>query len=263
MTKKNHLLTNLLSFITLLTLILWLPPALAVNAEKAFNQGKSYYNQNDFTQAASWFYKAAKQGHANAQSLLGSMSLIGKGIPRDTRLAVYWLKNAAKQGHAEAQSLLGAIYLVGKDAPQDLAQAELWLRKSSEQGLADAQYLLGMMYYQGQGVPQNGTRAHRLISLAAAQGHQGAIVALPPTVKRQAPLPILPKIREKYRLTVNASPYNSRIRIMNITPKYRPGIALKPGKYNIYVTHPEYLPKRQWVTITNSDLFIDVILDEK
>ena len=244
-------------------LVFWLPPAvLAVNAEEAFKQGKSYYDQNDFTQAASWLHKAASLGHANAQSLLGSMSLIGKGIPRDTRLAVYWLKSAAKQGHVEAQSLLGAIYLVGKDTPKNLVQAELWLRKSAEQGLADAQYLLAVMYYQGQGVPQNRVRAHRLLSLAAAQGHQGAIAALPPTVETQAPPPPQ-KIKSKYRLTINASPYDSRIRIMNITPKYISGIALKPGKYDIYVTHPEYFSKRKWVTLTNADLSIDVFLDEK
>jgi hypothetical protein len=260
MTKNP--LTNLFSSVIILMLVFWLPPVLAVDAEEAFKQGKSYYNQNDFTQAASWFHKAASLGHANAQSLIGSMSLIGKGIPRDTRLAIYWLKRAAKQGHVEAQSLLGAIYLVGKDTPQDLVQAELWLRKSSEQGLADAQYLLGVMYYQGQGVPQNRAFAHRLLSLAAAQGHQGAIAALPPTVETQAPPPPQ-KIKGKYRLTVNAIPYDSRIRIMNITPKYRPGITLKPGKYDIYVTHPEYFSKRKWVTLTNADLSIDVILDEK
>jgi hypothetical protein len=65
------------------------------------------------------------------------------------------------------------------------------------------------------------------------------------------------------RLTVNAKPVKSRIRIMNIKPKYKPGIALKPGKYDIYVTHPGYVSKRMWVEIKEADLSIEVILDRK
>jgi hypothetical protein len=41
---------------------------------------------------------------------------------------------------------------------------------------------------------------------------------------------------------------------MNIKPKYKPGIALKPGKYDIYVTHPGYVSKRMWVEIKEADL---------
>jgi len=54
----------------------------------------------------------------------------------------------------------------------------------------------------------------------------------------------------------------SRIRIMNIKPKYRPGIALKPGQYDIYVTCPGYVSKRMWVEIKEADLSIEVILDK-
>jgi len=70
------------------------------------------------------------------------------------------------------------------------------------------------------------------------------------------------KLKSK-RLTVNAKPVKSRIRIMNIKPKYRPGIALKPGKYDIYVTCPGYVSKRMWVEIKEADLSIEVILDKK
>jgi len=234
---------------------------LALEAAEAFRQAKNYYDQNNFTQAASLLYKAAEQGHMNAQSLLGSMYLIGKGIPKDARLAIYWLKTAATQGQAEAQSLLGAIYLVGQDAPQDFVQAKQWLQKAVEQGLADAQYLLGMMYYQGQGVPENHAQALQLLSLAAEQEHPGAIqlFSAPPTV-RTSPLP---KIPGKYRLTVNAIPAHSHIRIMNIKPKYQPGIALKPDRYDISVTSPGYFSKRMWVKLKDADLVVNVNLDNK
>ncbi len=66
----------------------------------------------------------------------------------------------------------------------------------------------------------------------------------------------------KYRLTVNATPSDSRIRIMNIKPKYRHGIALKPGKYDIEVTRSGYESKRGWVEIKQADLSIDVMLNK-
>ncbi|EDN69350.1 Tetratricopeptide TPR_2 [Beggiatoa sp. PS] len=69
-------------------------------------------------------------------------------------------------------------------------------------------------------------------------------------------------VNTKYRLTINVTPYNSRIRVMNIKPKYRSGILLKPGKYDIEVTHPGYESKRRWVEIENADLMIDVILNK-
>jgi len=66
----------------------------------------------------------------------------------------------------------------------------------------------------------------------------------------------------KYRLTVNATPSDSRVRVMNIKPKYRHGIVLEPGKYDIEVTRSGYEPKRWWVEIKNADLSIDVILNK-
>ncbi|EDN66049.1 hypothetical protein BGP_2611 [Beggiatoa sp. PS] len=47
---------------------------------------------------------------------------------------------------------------------------------------------------------------------------------------------------------------------MNINPKYRDGIKLKPGKYQIEVTKRGYQKKIEWVTITNDDLIVDIKL---
>lgn len=66
----------------------------------------------------------------------------------------------------------------------------------------------------------------------------------------------------KYSLFVNANPLNSRIRIMNIGPRYEPGICLKSGNYDIYVTHRGYMGNRQWVKV-NSDLSLGVVLTPK
>ncbi len=66
-----------------------------------------------------------------------------------------------------------------------------------------------------------------------------------------------------YRLTVNATPRDSTIKIMNIGPKYRPGIMLKPGQYEIQVSRPNYDTKTQWVEITDDDLSVNIKLKRK
>ena len=47
-----------------------------------------------------------------------------------------------------------------------------------------------------------------------------------------------------YHLNINVIPADSKVRIMNIKPKYRHGISLKSGKYDIEVTHSDYESKR-------------------
>jgi hypothetical protein len=49
---------------------------------------------------------------------------------------------------------------------------------------------------------------------------------------------------------------------MNIKPKYRHGIALKSGKYDIEVTRSGYESKRGWVEIKNADLYNMIISSE-
>ena len=294
MLKTSHFGIKLLFSYVICIILLAMPPVLAADAEHAFSEGKNHYQQNQLDSAVAWLSQAAEQGHVeaqallgsiyhdqnqltlaahwlsqaaqqgqmNAQALLGSMYLVGRGLPKAANQAIHWLTKAAIQEHAEAQSLLGAIYLVGKDAPQDLVKARRWIRKSARQGLADAQFLLGKMYYEGNGVPPNRALAQRWLSRAAAQGHRAAmriLRQLSPQPTTQPP----PNLTNKYRLTVNAAPTDSRIRIMNIVPKYRPGIALKPGQYDIYVTRPGYLSYRRWIEIKDADFSIDIMLKKK
>jgi hypothetical protein len=64
-----------------------------------------------------------------------------------------------------------------------------------------------------------------------------------------------------YSLTVNTTPSGSRVRIMNINPRYYSGIRLKSGRYDIEVSHPGYQTYRKWIRV-NSDSTISVVLDE-
>ena len=60
-----------------------------------------------------WFYKAALQGHVEAQYHLAGMYYIGQGVDENFEEAVRWYREAALQGHVEAQYELGWIYSHG------------------------------------------------------------------------------------------------------------------------------------------------------
>ncbi|MFQ2690164.1 tetratricopeptide repeat protein, partial [Aeromonas caviae] len=69
----------------------------------------------------------------------------GKGVAQDDKQAVTWFRKAAEQGDAKAQGLLGIMYVQGKGVAQDDKQAVTWFRKAAEQGDATAQYLMGVL----------------------------------------------------------------------------------------------------------------------
>ena len=64
--------------------------------------------------------------------------------------------------------------------------------------------------------------------------------------------------KKKVVLTVNTLK-NARIRILNIKPKYKRGIVLKQGKYNIEVSKFGYIIHKEWITL-NSDRILNVKL---
>ncbi|GAB2889751.1 SUMF1/EgtB/PvdO family nonheme iron enzyme [Microbulbifer echini] len=57
-----------------------------------------------------------------------------------------------------------------------------------------------------------------------------------------------------YGLTVKTEPEAARVRIMNITPRYQPGIRLKPGLYDVEVSAAGFIPYRRWVQVGDRDL---------
>ncbi len=125
----------------------------------------------DYKEALKWYRKAAEQGDAKAQSVLGVMYYNGQGVPQDYKEALKWYRKAAEQGNALAQNNLGVMYYFGQGVPQNYKEAEKWCRKAAEQGDAKAQSVLGVMYYNGQGVPQDYKEALKWYRKAAEQGN--------------------------------------------------------------------------------------------
>lgn len=56
--------------------------------------------------AAKWYRKAADQGFAESQFILGLCYYEGKGVEQNKAEAVKWFRKAAEQGHELAKEAL-------------------------------------------------------------------------------------------------------------------------------------------------------------
>jgi len=78
-------------------------------------------------EAAQWLRKAAEQGDADAQNLLGEMHALGEGVEEmDYVEAVKWFRLSAHRGNPMAQLQLAEAYATGRGVEQNQARAVGW-----------------------------------------------------------------------------------------------------------------------------------------
>lgn len=97
----------------------------------------------------------AEQGDVDATLELAERYLQGLGTEQDYSQAARWYGKAAQAGNAAAQYGLGVLYGHGMGVECDLEKAFTYYRESAEQGFAKAQFALGEMYYAGEGCEQS------------------------------------------------------------------------------------------------------------
>jgi TPR repeat protein len=101
-----------------------------------------------------------------------------------------WFRKAADQGDAVAEFLLGSQYANGGGVPKDFSEAMIWFGRAAAQAHPIAMLHLGAMYAEGRGVPQDYVRAHMWFSLAAARGQQIAVKTVEMAEQRMTPAQI-------------------------------------------------------------------------
>ena len=106
------------------------------------------------------YLKSAESGNANGELNIGCGYFVGgMGIPKNPAQSVYWLTKSAKQGNAEAESLLGSAYSRGRGVQQNMMTAIYWWKKASNIFSYDV-CSIGFAYQKGEGVPKNYARAN-------------------------------------------------------------------------------------------------------
>lgn len=98
--------------------------------------------------------------------------IFGNGVSEDDQKAREWFEKAAAQGNAWAQVLLGAMYHGGKGGLKDYQKAREWYEKAADQGNALAQLSVGLMYEDGRGVRQDYATAKEWYGKACDNGDQ-------------------------------------------------------------------------------------------
>ena len=99
-------------------------------------------------------------------------------LPRDPVRSAQWFTKAATQGHAGAQTVLGYHYEQGHGVPKNYGEALKWIRKAVDQDYPDGMFHLGRLYSTGKGVKASARDARKWFEKAAKGGSADAIVAL-------------------------------------------------------------------------------------
>ena len=141
--------------------------------------GEMYFSgigvQQNYRKGFYWVHKAAVHGNAISEGMLGALYYVGQqGVIQNYRKAFFWYKKSASQGNALAEVFLGEMYQKGLSVQQNYRKGFYWVHKAATQGNARGEALTGILYYNGQGVPQNYVNAYMWFALAKAMEKPGS-----------------------------------------------------------------------------------------
>ena len=129
-------------------------------------KGVDAWQAGNYAAAIAEWRPLADAGDADAQFNLGQAYKLGRGVPMNLQTAQAWYEKAARQGHGQAQALVGLILFQNGNR----AGAMPWIKKGADNGDPRAQYILGTALFNGDLLAKDWPRAYALMTRAAAQG---------------------------------------------------------------------------------------------
>jgi TPR repeat protein len=148
-------------------LLLALAPPVSAQSVKA---GIEAWQRADYSAAVAIWRPLAEKGDADAAFNLGQAYRLGRGVPTNLSIAKTWFERAARQNHVDAQTTLGLLLFQNGDQAEGLK----WLKAAAEQGEARALLVYGTALFNGDGVGQDRVLGYAYVSRAAAQGLEPA-----------------------------------------------------------------------------------------
>jgi tetratricopeptide (TPR) repeat protein len=140
--------------------------AVAGPAPADVKAGIDRWQRGDYAGAVAQWRPLAEAGNADAQFNLGQAYKLGRGVPANAGHAQSWYQKAARQGHEQAQVNVGLLLYNGGRRQEALP----WIRKGAELGDPRAQYILGTELFNGDLVGKDWPRAYALMLRAADGG---------------------------------------------------------------------------------------------
>ncbi len=114
----------------LLSVVLMAALALGASVSLAradLQAGVDAYYEGNFAVALENLRPEADAGDPVAQYFLGEMHLRGKGVDQNFEQAAAWYEKAAVGGHADAQSAIGSLEMLGLGVPRHPTSGYFWL----------------------------------------------------------------------------------------------------------------------------------------
>lgn len=143
----------------------WRPLAERGNSKAEIGLGKLYDSgfgvPKDPAQATVWFLKAANQGDAEGECIVGERYVQGAGgLFRDISQGLALMRNAVGHGSAYCAGQIGELYRNGLfGVHKDPVEAAAWHRRGAEMGDTLTQGRLGADYEFGIGVLEDSEQA--------------------------------------------------------------------------------------------------------
>ena len=138
----------------------------AAPASADVKSGVDRWMRGDYAGAIAEWRPLADRGDADAQFNLGQAYKLGRGVTANSALAQSWYEKAAKQGHEQAQVNVGLLLYNGGRRQEAMP----WIRKAADLGDPRAQYILGTELFNGDLVGKDWPRAYALMLKAADGG---------------------------------------------------------------------------------------------
>ena len=111
-----------------------------------------------------------------AQYELGKVYFYGELVEKNYKKALTHFRKAARQGHATSQCIMGYFYHYGleQEIQVDYGQAIKWYNLSERQENQHASYRLGLIYYYGNGIPVDRDKAFEYFKNSSDKGNDCA-----------------------------------------------------------------------------------------
>jgi hypothetical protein len=128
--------------------------------------GIDAWRKQDYAGAVAIWRPLAEKGDADAAFNLGQAYRLGRGVTLNLSAAQTWFERAARQGHVDAQTTLGLLLFQNGNQTAGLR----WLKGAAERGDARAMLIYGTALFNGDGIAQDPVLGYTYVSRAAAQG---------------------------------------------------------------------------------------------
>ena len=135
-------------------------------AAQSVKAGIDAWQKADYAGAVAIWRPLAENGDADAAFNLGQAYRLGRGVQTNLGAAQTWFERAARDGHLDAQTTLGLMLFQNGNQTGGLR----WLRQAADKGDPRAMLVYGTALFNGDGVTQDPVLGYAFVSRAAAQG---------------------------------------------------------------------------------------------